>query len=303
MKFDNRKLTGPGALFLLVLCLLSLATLLSVKGNHSYGVELLVSEQKANYLSGVYQTSSRVGVSSYRKWWPASTVKLWAAIGALKRVQAFGLSGSSRISMKAGWRGIYFCGSVRELVWNSLRHSDNLSFDLLVLIAGSDYLNTSARRWGLTHTWISRAYKLRSLRRSPVLWHGSRKLLSRRQSRLKSLSCPSNCSSLQDLQVLLYQSLANLHQLPRKDYRHLLHSLRRGSRHWLSPVLKNRCRSYKIWGKDGYVPGRDFVFNVSFTCNSRTFFVAGHTRARGNYKSRANRSIDRALRRYVLQSR
>ncbi len=70
--------------------------------------------------------------------WPASSIKLIATVAALESVGRYGFSGEAEIS--ASWIGDKTIRSVYE---EAIIHSDNRSYDLLVRLAGVDYINLS----------------------------------------------------------------------------------------------------------------------------------------------------------------
>lgn len=69
--------------------------------------------------------------------WPASSVKLLAAVGALEFLHERGFSGSASVDFGDGAQW-----SVRELYRSAVVHSENSAYDALVGIAGVDWLNT-----------------------------------------------------------------------------------------------------------------------------------------------------------------
>jgi len=98
------------------------------------------------------------GTSRDVDWNPASTVKIFAAIAALRKLEELKVSPRSR----AVFEGLRKSPELRvhELVELALVPSDNLAFNRLVLLAGFDYLNGGVIRdlLGLKNTAIHLAY-------------------------------------------------------------------------------------------------------------------------------------------------
>ena len=69
--------------------------------------------------------------------WPASTVKLLAALAALEYVRELGFTGAARVTFDPTT-----ADSLRAIVDRSLRVSSNSDYDLTLLLAGVDRLNT-----------------------------------------------------------------------------------------------------------------------------------------------------------------
>jgi Beta-lactamase enzyme family len=68
--------------------------------------------------------------------WPASSIKVIAAIGALEYLRTLGFTGGATVASAGGWTS-----SVRDLYVTALRDSSNEAYDRLVQIAGVDWLN------------------------------------------------------------------------------------------------------------------------------------------------------------------
>ncbi len=71
-----------------------------------------------------------------QNFWPASSVKLLAAVAALEYIGAAGFAGDAEIA--GSWIGDRTARSIYE---SAIVHSDNRSYDLLVRIAGVDFIN------------------------------------------------------------------------------------------------------------------------------------------------------------------
>jgi hypothetical protein len=86
--------------------------------------------------------------------WPASSIKVVAAVGALEFLAGMGFTGAATVSTEDGSVG------VRDLYEEALRDSSNGAYDWLVSIAGVDWLNTEflVPPNGFTATVIQRSY-------------------------------------------------------------------------------------------------------------------------------------------------
>ena len=86
--------------------------------------------------------------------WPASSVKVLAALGALAYLKTLGFTGDAVVATE-DWSAV-----VRDLYDEAIRHSSNDAYDNLVEIAGVDWLNevflTPAN--GFADTVIQRSY-------------------------------------------------------------------------------------------------------------------------------------------------
>lgn len=104
-------------------------------------------------------------------WWPASTVKIYAAVAALAKLKALG--GSPRTALTFHYESGPVTEELRNLVTKALAISHNISFDRLVEFMGSDELNSGflTPRNGLKNTVLLRSYSGRF--RDPVTGRGS----------------------------------------------------------------------------------------------------------------------------------
>ena len=86
--------------------------------------------------------------------WPASSIKVVAAVGALEFLAGMGFTGAATVTTEEG------SVRVRDLYEEAIRDSSNLAYDWLVSIAGVDWLNTEflVPRNGFTTTVIQRSY-------------------------------------------------------------------------------------------------------------------------------------------------
>jgi hypothetical protein len=162
--------------------------------------------------------------ASASSFWPASMVKLVAAVGALATLRQHGLSGSARISFTDG-RGAYR-GTVSNLYSSALTRSNNVAFDRLMKIAGFDTVNGGLlnEEDGFPFMALQRAYDAGSdptLRISPEIAFeekGRTGTIPRRESDRVHPQCPDdgNCATL--FEVLHFLSRVVLHgELDERD--------------------------------------------------------------------------------------
>ena len=154
------------------------------------------------------------GTSGDREdWWPASTVKLFAAIGALQTLHRHGFSLGAKATLHYEDRKPW-SGRVSFLARQALVPSNNLAFDRLMELAGHDSLHQDLFRpdKGLGDTVLLRAYAPRRRypddnhgdpRHSPrieLVERGRRHTLPERLSK-RTYACPEhgNCTTLNDL--------------------------------------------------------------------------------------------------------
>jgi hypothetical protein len=142
--------------------------------------------------------------ASADSFWPASMVKLVAAVGALTTLRARGLTGSARVSFTDG-RGAYR-GTASNLYTSALTHSNNVAYDRLMKIAGFDAINDGLlnAESGFPFMAMQRAYDGASdhtLRISPEITYDERGrtgTIPRRESDRVHPQCPDdgNCATL-----------------------------------------------------------------------------------------------------------
>ncbi len=97
--------------------------------------------------------------------WPASSVKVLAAVGALAYLKTLGFTGAATVSTDL------WSATVSDLYDEAVRHSSNDAYDNLVEIAGVDWLNevflTEAN--GFADTVIQRSYAYGNVVTSPEM--------------------------------------------------------------------------------------------------------------------------------------
>ena len=200
-----------------------------------------------------------------RNFWPASSIKVLAALGALEFVGQQGFTGAATVSFGGGTPR-----TLRSIYDDAIRISSNADYDLLVEIAGVDFLNkeflTPAR--GFSRTVIQRSYTVGgNLRSTPpvTLSEGARKAtVPARNGRVDTDCAQGQCSDLFEMSESVRRVVLH-NEIPERERFKLapadvtgLTSALLAAEGWFEPavarVLGNGAR---IYGKPGQVPGLD----------------------------------------------
>jgi hypothetical protein len=135
-----------------------------------------------------------------RDFWPASTVKVLAALGSLEYVQAMGFTGAVHVTFDTG-----FNDDLSAIADRSIRVSSNIDYDRTVRVAGFDAFNEtflSAER-GFPTTVIQRGYSGIGIRYTPgiTLDEAGRTAYVPERNATGSYDCPDdgNCAPLFEL--------------------------------------------------------------------------------------------------------
>lgn len=96
-------------------------------------------------------------------WWPASTIKVFAAVAALERLRGWGFTPKATVTFHYPKGEVV--RSAEWLVRQAITHSDNAAFDQLVEIVGGDEMNAWLRDQHLHHTVLLRGYSRRYMDR------------------------------------------------------------------------------------------------------------------------------------------
>ena len=164
----------------------------------------------------------------HMSWNPASTVKIFSAIGALEQLRRHGFGVGTRVTFhyKKGDRTF----PLSQLFEEAVHLSKNIPHNRLVQLAGFDFINGPGgtfKRAGLDFTYIMRAYALeewtaqgqsRWLRDSPAitLREGRRvKRLPARKGKGRYPCHGAACTSLSDLAKTMCRMMLH-EQLPRR---------------------------------------------------------------------------------------
>jgi hypothetical protein len=132
--------------------------------------------------------------------WPASTVKVLAALGALEYVGTMGFTGAANVTFDTG-----FGDDLSAIVDRAIRVSSNIDYDRTVRVAGFDRFNEtflSAER-GFPTTVIQRSYSGVGVRWTPgiTLTEGAMSAYVPERTAAGTFDCPDdgNCASLFEL--------------------------------------------------------------------------------------------------------
>ncbi len=148
--------------------------------------------------------------ASHSGWNPASTVKIYAAIAALRRIDELGFTSRAKVTFHSKKK---FTTTVGELIEAAIIHSDNIAYNRVVQLASYDKLHKElfTSQFGMTQTALNRGYELSrwealgenaSLRYSPAIsLHEGNKttLIPAVQSKAHAVCSSAACTSLQDL--------------------------------------------------------------------------------------------------------
>lgn len=129
--------------------------------------------------------------------WPASSIKVLAALGALDFARSLGFTGEALVVLDIGQPA----RTLRSIYEAAIRDSSNYDYDLLVQIAGRDRLNSRflTADNGFPATSITRSYAGNDLARSPamILDQGDRRTYVPERKAVLAPECDAgNCSNL-----------------------------------------------------------------------------------------------------------
>lgn len=161
----------------------------------------------------------------HKDWWPASTVKIYAAVAALETLKKMGFSPKAKLTYEDKEKSV--SRKVSDLVRLAITPSDNTAFDQLVEIVGFDPINEWLRQIGTGYSVLMRGYSARVIdpeHKVGTLRH-SRRITVSEKNRTEviperwgkgSYDCPmhGNCTSLWDLadvmrRVMLWEYLGD----------------------------------------------------------------------------------------------
>ncbi len=200
--------------------------------------------------------------AAYDGFWPASSVKLLAAVGALGYLGELGFTGNARIAMA----GDTF--TVADVYTAAIADSSNEAYDLLVQIAGVDWLNevflTEAN--GFPDTVIQRSYTGWGVDVSPamtIVEDGRRHEVAARRA-MDTYDCPEtgNCSTLLELAESVRRvtlDAADRFDVAEADLAGLSDALL-ATEGFVEPAVAELLGDgVPVFNKPGYVPGADCV--------------------------------------------
>lgn|GEM_PF-3219301 len=209
-----------------------------------------------------YQAGGGATASNF---WPASSIKLLAAVGALEFLGQQGFTGAATVRFGGG-----AARTVRSIYDGAIRISSNDDYDTLVRLAGVDWLNkqflTPAR--GFPVTVIQKSYTAAgNVRATPVLTvaeAGRTATIPARPAGRDTDCAQVNCSSLIEMsesvrRVVLHNEIpeADRFRISAVDAAALTDALL-GAEGWFEPaVARVLGPGARIYGKPGWVGGND----------------------------------------------
>lgn len=218
-------------------------------------------------------------VESPRRFWPASTIKIWAALGSLMTLKRMGVSGEARLLLFDPL-GV-FSGQLHDL----MKEITNENYDRLLRVAGLKSLNSFSKseKFGMDSLVVQRGYAGGSVRYSPTLRFqqaGRSGKIRARRWRRRHPKCRSNCTSLFAIQEIVRR--IGLHsQLPKKErfpiftsdverWKTQMLTYWKWTKDGIEAVLG---RGAKIYNKAGSVPGNHFLDNSYIESNLGRFLL------------------------------
>ena len=199
--------------------------------------------------------------------WPASSIKVAVAVGALAFLRTLGFTGAATVSTDDGWTS-----TVHDLYDAALRDSSNEAYDELVQIAGYDWLNnvflTPAN--GFPTTVVQRSYSGIDITTSPAMTvaEGDRQTVIPDRASTADYGCADagNCSDLFELvdavrRVVLNSEIPPAERFPidASDIAGLTDALA-GADGFLTPgVTAVLGDGSVVYDKPGWVSGLDCV--------------------------------------------
>jgi hypothetical protein len=162
----------------------------------------------------IYEQYEAGGGALAVNFWPASSIKVLAALGALDFARSLGYSGAATVSFDDGEP----TRTLRSIYEPAIRDSSNYDYDLLVRIAGRDRLNDEflTARNGFPITSISRSYSGLEFDESPamILSEGDRRTYVPVRKAEREPECATgNCSNLFEMTESVRRIVLN-DQLP-----------------------------------------------------------------------------------------
>ncbi len=161
-------------------------------GASVYAVRVVDGEDRPRYVD--YVAGGGALASDF---WPASSIKVLAALGALEFVGSQGFTGAATVTFDTG-----YSATLREIYESAIVGSDNFDYDILILIAGFDRLNAEflSPARGFPTSVIQRSYAGIDVRWSPemTLEEGGTSVVIPPREGTGDYECPDegNCTNL-----------------------------------------------------------------------------------------------------------
>jgi hypothetical protein len=250
-------------------------------------------------------------VNSDGNFWPASSVKLIAAVGALTTLRAHGLTGDARIDLE-DHRGRWH-KKVERLYGAAITRSSNLAYDRLLRVAGFDEINhgllTEERgfRYGAFQRSFAPRWDAPGLRESPEIGFAEdemRGVLPARSGTFQVEGCPArdNCFSLFELldslsRVVLHDDLPpeerfDLDPLDVRRLKSFLTQSKAGFAESAEQIFGDQTR---IFNKRGYSPAFDMIDHALIVNqrSGRRYLLAASVRFKKRDKALAKKELAR----------
>jgi hypothetical protein len=248
-------------------------------------------------------------VNSDQNFWPASAIKLIAAVGALTTLRSHGLTGDARLDFedhKGRWNK-----RAERLYCAALTWSSNLAYDRLIRVAGFDEINRDflTEERGFRYAAFQRAYAAGddgpSLRESPEIEfvEGDREgVIPARTGTYEVEGCPygDNCFSLFELldplsRVVLHEELpadARFEVAP-IDIRRLKAFLTQSKCGFTESAEQVFGDGARIYNKRGYSPSFDMIDHALIVDEKtgRRYLLAASVRYVDRDKERAKAEL------------
>jgi hypothetical protein len=236
------------------------------------GSEILVGRVVQGVGQPAYQLYDISGSAFSFDFWPASTVKVLACLGALDFLGSRGMTGDAVVTIYYD-DGTVFESSMRGIYTPAIEVSSNPDYDRCVEIAGFDRLNETFLSPGrdLPTTVIQRRYGYRgSLRTSPPmdLVEGGRTVSVAERIGVGDFGCPTegNCANLFELlnglrRVVLHDEIPAVEKfaLAPRDAAGLTRALLDSDSYFEGGATAAFGTGVLIYNKTGFVPDNDIL--------------------------------------------
>lgn len=230
----------------------------------------------------IYEQFEGGGGALADDFWPASSIKVLAALGALDLARSLGFTGAATVAFDDGLPS----QTLRSIYEPAIRDSSNYDYDLLVRIAGLDRLNDEflTARNGFPVTSISRSYGGLPFDESPAMVFeeaGRRAYVPGRKAE-RTPECEGNCSNLFEMaesvrRIVLHDGipLEQRFDLDPTDVKALSSALQKAEGFFPAAVTRALGAGAKIWSKPGDAAELDCL-DVAFiqSRTGRRFLVA-----------------------------
>ncbi len=220
-----------------------------------------------------------------RDFWPASSIKLLAALGALDFAASLGYTGAATVSFETG-----YSWTLREIYESAVLVSDNADYDMLIRIAGFDRLNADflSPANGFPTTVIQRSYAGIDVRWSPemVLEEGGRSTVVPARDGTGEYDCPDegNCTDLFELseavrRLVLDRSLSAEERfaISPSDVDALSDAMAGAGSYFSDAAMRVLGPGATVRGKPGVAPGLDCVETAVITSSAGDSYLLGAT--------------------------